>query len=119
MDSEKIKVGAWSALGGAAVAMYIGFNVAGWMTGGAAAALAKEASATAVAERLGTICVAQFDRDAAKSQKLVEMKGKDDWEKGRYIIMQSWAIMPGEEKADSAVADACAKQLSRQTDRLA
>jgi hypothetical protein len=26
---------------------------------------------------------------------------------------QSWAIMPGDEKAESGVSDACAKQLSK------
>jgi hypothetical protein len=57
--------------------------------------------------------VVQFNRDAAKSQQLVEMKDKDAWENGRYIDRQSWAIMPGEEKPESGVADACAKQLSK------
>jgi hypothetical protein len=74
--------------------------------------MAKEAAATAVAERLGTICVAQFNRDTAKSQKLSEMKGKDAWDNARYIDKQSWAIMPGDEKPEVGVADACARQLS-------
>ena len=113
MDWEKIKLGSWSAVGGAIITMYVGFNVGGWMTNGAAEAMAKESAATAVAERLGTICVAQFNRDTAKSQKIIEMKDKDAWENGRYIDKQSWAIMPGEEKPESGVADACAKQLSK------
>ncbi len=84
-----------------------------WVTNGGAVAMAKETAATAVAERLGSICVAQFNRDKAKSEKLVEMKGKDAWEIGRFIDAQSWAIMPGDEKSDSGVADACARQLSK------
>jgi hypothetical protein len=94
--------------------MYVGFNVAGWMTNGSAEVMAKETAATAVAERLGTICLAQFNRDTAKSQKLIEMKDKDTWEIGRYIGKQSWAIMPGDEKPDSGVADACAKHFKKQ-----
>jgi hypothetical protein len=113
MDWNKIKIASWSAVGGALVTMYVGFNVVGWMTNGAADALAKEAAATAVAERLGTICVGQFNRDTAKSQKLSEMKGKDTWENARYIDKQSWAIMPGEEKPEVGVADACARQMSK------
>jgi hypothetical protein len=31
------------------------------------------------------------------------MKDKDTWDKARYIEKQSWAIMPGEDKADSRV----------------
>jgi hypothetical protein len=39
------------------------------------------------------------------------MKGKDAWDNGRYIEKQSWAIMPGDDKPESRVADACAKHL--------
>jgi hypothetical protein len=114
MDWEKIKHGSWGAVVGSLVTMYVGFNVAGWMTNGSAEVMAKETAATAVAERLGTICLAQFNRDTAKSQKLIEMKDKDTWEIGRYIGKQSWAIMPGDEKPDSGVADACAKHFKKQ-----
>jgi hypothetical protein len=113
MDWQKIKLGSWGAIGGAIVTAYIGFNGAGWMTNGAAEALAKETAAAAVAERLGKICVAQFNRDAAKSRKLTEMKDKDIWQRGRYIETQSWPIMPGEEKAEGGVSDACATELSK------
>ncbi|MBI1995902.1 MAG: hypothetical protein HYU46_12700 [Deltaproteobacteria bacterium] len=115
MDWEKIKLGSWSAAGGAILAVFVGFNFGGWVTGGGAAAMAKELAADAVAERLGSICVAQLNRDPDKDQKLIEMKGKDSWDKGRYIEKQSWAIMPGEDKPDSRVADACAKQLAAKT----
>ena len=112
MDWEKIKLVSWGVVGGSLVTMYVGFNAAGWMTAGAALTMAMYFSAPAVAERLGTICVAQFNRDTAKSQKLIDMKGKDNWDKSRYIDTQSWVIMPGEDKAESGVSEACAKQLS-------
>jgi hypothetical protein len=112
MNSEKIKLGLSSGLGGAIVAMYIGFNFGGWMTNGTAEAMARETAATAVADRLGTICLAQLNRDAANIEKLVEIKGKDSWEIGRFIEKQNWAIMPGEEKPENGVAEACAKQLA-------
>jgi len=113
MNWEKIKLASWGAVGGSIVTMYVGFNMAGWMTNGSADALAKEVAATAVAERLGMICVAQFNSDTAKSQKLSEMKDKDAWENARYIDKQRWAIMPGEEKPETGVSDACARQLSK------
>jgi hypothetical protein len=114
MDWQKIKLGSWGAVGGSLLTMYVGFNVGGWMTNGSAEVMAKETAATAVADRLGTICVAQFNRDPAKSKKLIDMKDKDTWEIGRYIDKESWAIMPGDEKADSGVADACAKHFKKQ-----
>ena len=112
MDWQKIKFGLLSAAGGAIVLAVIGFNWGGWVTTGSAEAMAKETAANAVAERLGSICVAQFNGDSDKGQKLKEMKEKDTWDTGRYIEKQSWAIMPGEDKPDSKVADACAKQLA-------
>ncbi|MGH7852585.1 MAG: hypothetical protein ACREP3_04045 [Candidatus Binatia bacterium] len=112
MDSEKIRVGLWSAVGGAIVAMLIGFNYGGWMTTGTAEARAKESVAAAIAERLGTICVAQLNQDAARGQKLSQMTSKDPWEMGRFFEKQNWVIMPGEEKPESGVAESCAKQFA-------
>ena len=113
MDWDRIKPILWGAVGGAIILAIIGFNWGGWVTAGTAEAMAKEIAANAVAERLGSICVAQFDRDSEKGQKLKEMNRKDTWEKGRYIEKQGWAIMPGDEKPDSAVADACARHLTK------
>lgn len=115
MDWEKIKFGLLSAVGGAIVLALVGFKYGGWVTTGTAEAMAKEIAANAVAERLGSICVAQFNGDSEKGQKLKEMKEKDSWDKGRYVEKQSWAIMPGEDKPDSKVADACARQLAAKT----
>ena len=115
MNSEKVKLGFWSSLGGAIFAMLIGFNYGGWMTTGSAEAMAKESVATAIAERLGTICLAQLNRDAAKTQKLSEMKTTDPWEMGRFIEKQNWAIMPGAEKPESGVAEACAQQFAKKS----
>ena len=112
MDMEKIKFGLLSAAGGAIVLAVVGFNYGGWVTTGSAEAMAKETAANAVAERLGSICVAQANQDLQKGRKLSEMKGQDVWERGRFIEKQSWAIMPGDEKADSKVADACAKHFT-------
>jgi hypothetical protein len=111
MNWEKVKLASWSAAGGALVLAYAGFTFGGWVTGGTAAAMAKELAADAVTERLGTICVAQFNQDGQKEQKLKEMKGKEAWDRGRYIEKQSWAIMPGDDTPNSRVADACARQL--------
>ena len=66
MDMEKIKLGLLSAAGGAIVLAVVGFNYGGWVTTGSAEAMAKEIAANAVAERLGTICVAQFNKDSQR-----------------------------------------------------
>lgn len=114
MDWEKIKLGLLSAAGGAIALAIIGFNWGGWVTTGSAEAMAREIAATAIAERLGSICVAQFNKDGQRTQKLKEMQGQDTWQIGRYIDKQSWAIMPGDEKPAAGVADACAKHFRKQ-----
>ena len=53
----------------------IGFNWGGWVTGGAAEAMAKEVSANAVAERLGMICAAQINLDSEKGRKAQTIEG--------------------------------------------
>jgi hypothetical protein len=40
------------------------------------------------------------------------LNGKEAWDISRYIEKQSWAIMPGEDKPDNGVADACAKHFA-------
>src|SRR5262245_7881899 len=112
MDWDKVKLGLWSALGGAIVLAIIGFNWGGWVTSGTAEAMAKEVAANAVAERLGSICVAQINRDLVKRQKLDQIKQQDSWDKGRFIEQEGWATMPGDEKPDSGVAQACAKHFT-------
>jgi hypothetical protein len=112
MDWEKIKLGLWSALGGAIVLAIIGFNWGGWVTGGSASAMAKEFATHAVAESLGSICVEQINPESQKRQQIDQMKKPDSWDKGRFIEQQGWATMPGEEKPDTGVADACAKHFT-------
>src|SRR5215813_9910824 len=98
MDWEKIRLILWSALGGAIVLAVIGFNWGGWVTGGAAEAMAKEVAANAVAERLRMICAAQINLDS---------------EKGRNLKKEGWATMPGDDRPERGVADVCAKHLSK------
>jgi len=80
MEWEKTKFGLLSAAGGAVVLAIIGFNWGGWVTTGTAEAMAKEIAANAIAERLGSICVAQANRDPHKGQKLDEATVRQELE---------------------------------------
>ncbi len=111
MNWGKIKVGFWSAIGGAIVLAIIGFIWGGWVTGGTA----EEMAADAVVDRLALICVAQFIQDPEQDQKINELKKKDIWDRQNYVEKQGWATMLGETKPDSKVADACANQLLKMT----
>jgi hypothetical protein len=107
MNWGKIKVGFWSAIGGAIVFTVIGFKWGGWVTGGTAQIMAEEA----VVDRLAQICVVQFNQDSQKDQKLKELKEAGAWERDSFVEKQGGATMPGEKKPNSEVADACAVRL--------
>lgn len=101
----------WLCMGSVVLTMIVGFAWGGWVTGGTAQKMAETMADTAVVQRLAPICVVQFNRDPGKEQKLVALKGTDSWQRDGYVEKQGWATMPGEEKADRSVAEACAKLL--------
>ena len=111
MNWDKINLGFWSAIGGAIVLAIIGFKWGGWVTGGTAQAMAEEMAVEAVVDRLTPICVAQFNQDPEKDQKLKELKKADSWARDSYVEKQGWATIPSEKKPDSKVAAECASQI--------
>ena len=101
------KVVFWAVLGAIVLTMIVGFNWGGWVTGGTVQKMTDDA----VVQRLSSICVAQFNQDPQKAQKLIEFNETRNYQRDDYVKEQGWATMPGEEKSDNKVADACAKQL--------
>jgi hypothetical protein len=102
----------WIAVGAIILTMYIGFSRGGWVTSGTASQMAAIASQSAVVNRLAPICVAQFNQDSQKDQKLVELKTlTSSNQRTKYVEDQGWATMPGEVNPDNKVATECAKQL--------
>jgi hypothetical protein len=87
--------------------LIIGFNWGGWVTGGTAKTLAKDA----VVQRLSSICVSQYQQDPGKVAKLGELNEVSTYRIDDYVTDQGWATMPGDEEPDRNVADACAKLL--------
>ena len=113
MKWDKIKLGLWGAIGGAILTMIIGFTWGGWVMGGTAQSRAEEMAEAAVANRLAPICVAQFNQDPEKTQKLKELEKTSTWERADYVGKQGWATMPGEKDSDSDVAEECARRLMK------
>lgn len=103
----------WYWLASIILILILGFNWGGWMTGGSAQALAASTASTAVIQRLTPICVAQFQQDPTKDQKLTELKALSTYQQSDYVAKQGWATMPGEAKPDSKVATACLKLLTQ------
>jgi len=103
----KVKYGVWSLIIGAVVAMIIGFGWGGWTT----AATTQMKSEEAVLASQAAICVAQFVNDSNHEAKLKELAELNEWKRSEFIEKGGWDKMPGQEKADYAVARACSDGL--------
>ena len=110
---EKIKIGVWSAIGGAIITMIIGFAWGGWVLGSNSLNMGEKMARNAVVERLTPICVAQFNQDLERDKKLKEFKEIDSWKKDQYVKDQGWATMPFEKEPDSRVADSCSALIAK------
>jgi hypothetical protein len=92
--------------------MIVGFNWGGWMLGGTAENVAKARAEAATVAALTPICVDQFRQAANATVNFAELsKINYAWDRGTFIEKGGWATMPGGEKADPAVAKACAESL--------
>ena len=108
---KRIETGVWSAIGGAAVAMIIGFAWGGWVLGSNSRNMGTEMAETAVIERLTPICVAQFNHDPQKDEKFKTMNEKNSWDRGDFVKAQGWATMPFEKEPDGRVAERCSELI--------
>jgi hypothetical protein len=103
----KIKYGVWGLVFGAVISMIIGFGWGGWTTAGTTKTMTKEA----VLASQAAICVAQFMKQPNHEEKLKEFEKVSSWERTKFIEKGGWDKMPGQEKADYAVARACSDGL--------
>jgi hypothetical protein len=95
------------------VTLIAGFTWGGWVTGRTAEAMAQKSTEQAVAERLGNICMAQAQQSADIQTQLEELKKVASYNRAKAVMEKSWAVMPGEDAADRAVANACADALMK------
>lgn len=105
--SAKVKFGVWGLILGAAAAMIVGFAWGGWVTG----STAKGRSDEAVLASRAAICVAQFMKAPNHDQELKAFEQTDPWQRSELIGKGGWDKMPGQEEANAAVAEACAKGI--------
>jgi hypothetical protein len=101
--TEKIKVGVWGAIGGAAIVMVIGFNWGGWSTSSAT----QKMNGEAVLASQSAICVAQFTKQPNGQEKLKEFEKIESYKRSEFIEKGGWDKMPGQKEASSGFANAC------------
>ncbi|HEY3067367.1 MAG TPA: hypothetical protein VGL09_16365 [Methylomirabilota bacterium] len=105
--AAKVKYGIWGLIGGAVITMILGFAWGGWTT----SSTANAATAKAVVSSQAAICVAQFVTQPDREAKLKEFGEVSSWTRSEFIEKGGWDKMPGQAKADSEVARACAEGL--------
>lgn len=103
----KLTYGFWGIVGGAAIAMIIGFNWGGWTTSSTTQKMSDEA---VMSSRAG-ICVAQFMNGPNRELKIKEFQGTDSYARSALIEKGGWDKMPGQEKATWGVSSACVAGL--------
>ena len=107
VTAAKVKYGVWGLIGGAIIAMIIGFAWGGWTTTRTTTRLGDEAVLAARA----AICVAQFMQQPNPQEKLQELAKVYSYDRTNIITKGGWDKMPGEEQGNFAVARACADGL--------
>jgi hypothetical protein len=104
---KRAKIGGLGLICGAIITMIIGFGWGGWTTAGTTQKMTDEA----VLASQAAICVAQFMKEPNHEEKLKELGAIDSWKRSEFIEKGGWDKMPGQEKAASSVARACAEGI--------
>jgi hypothetical protein len=103
----------WILAAAIALTILLGFRWGGWVTSAASEKSADTMVQNAIVMRLAPICVAQFNLDPQKDEKLVELQAiTNSRQRVTYVTEQGWATMPGEETADNRVATECTRVLN-------
>ena len=111
MSKESIKPFVLGIVVGAIVLLIVIFST-GWVVRSSSAeAAAEKMTEQAVVDRLAAICVAQFQQDPTREERLAELKETSSFKRDDYVEEKGWATMPGDESPSSKVAGECAKQL--------
>ena len=106
VTAGKVKYGVWGLIGGAVIAMILGFAWGGWTT----ERTTQRMGAEAVLATQAAICVAQFMKEP-NAQEHLQALGKLAYQRSTFIEKGGWDKMPGEDTAGPLVARACADGL--------
>ena len=100
------------AAAGAVATLIVGFYWGGWVTGGTAKEMTQRSTTAAVVAALSPICVDKFQRSVDAGTNMVELKKTSSYQQGSFVEKGGWATLPGSDRANSSVAQACANMLN-------
>ena len=111
MKKEMIKPLLCGVIAGAVVTLIVIFSSGFAVTKGSAQEQAEQMAREAVVDQLATICVAKFNQDPNKDQKLKELKESPTYQRVDYLKKQGWAKMPGIKEHNYNVYYECADRI--------
>jgi hypothetical protein len=103
----KLQYGVIGLIGGAVIAIIIGFAGGSWVT----ASESKKVCEEAILANNTAICVAQFMGDPNYQAKLKEIEKVDSWKRFEFITSGGWDKMPGQKESSTGVANLCATKI--------
>jgi len=107
---EKWRYSLWGTAGGAVAVAIVGFTWGGWVTGGTAEKMSRQAAQVAIVKNLLPICIANFNNAPDAAAKLARLKKIDSaWQRETFVKEGGWALIGTEH--NSGLIDACAADL--------
>jgi hypothetical protein len=107
VTDAKVVYGFWGVLGGAAIAMIVGFNWGGWTSSNTTQKMSDEA----VLASRAAICAAQFMNAPNHELNVKEFQGTDTYTRTGFIERGGWDKMPGQDKAAWGVSSPCVAEI--------
>ncbi|MEI4197359.1 hypothetical protein [Roseovarius sp. E0-M6] len=104
---EATKPAIWGAIGGAVVAIVIGFAWGGWMTGGAATEMKVAGAESAIVQAFTPLCVAKAEQ---QPEQIDLLKEESSYQRDDFVIDAGW-VDNVSEKYQAEVADSCADSI--------
>jgi hypothetical protein len=105
----------WSIVGAVVATIIVGFTWGGWVTEGGAKEMAASAATEAHDQLASAVCVGKVMASPDAHAVIVSLKAQDSYDRGSVVQKGGWATMPGQEDADSDIADSCAQTLASMT----
>ena len=103
------------AVAGAIAISIIGFNWAGWVTGGSARDMSEEVSVAAVALALTPYCIQNSKDDPKSVAVMAELEEASSYQRRGVIEDAGWATPLGAENPDRDLAESCLIALTEET----
>ena len=101
----------WSCAACIVATIVVGFVWGGWVTGGTAARMAKDAADGGRAQLAAATCVVRFDQGPDAAAQLAALKKAESYQRSDLIEKGGWVTMPGSKVPVEGAALICSQKL--------